>query len=774
MWLQSLAPFSVALAGYFLTRRISPTLPFPHISRRTADVIVGGMACAYTLTFSTLTLLRYRAFNLDGYDLSIFHQAIWNSLNGRLLETTVLPDITFLLSQRFSPILLAFVPLYAIWADPMVLLIVQTLALAFAGFPIYWFARWKLGAPLGVIVAMAYYLFPATQFVNLFEFHEIALALPLFALATFFLLRDRIKPFLICLACVLLVKEDMAFVLPFFGIYVLWTHRSPRLGIGLILFGIAWSIALLQFILPYFYWGEFGKGYYYFGNGIAAGVGRYDYLGHSFGEILTTLVTRPAIWLSHVFTFAKFEYVLNLFAPLAFLPLVNPPLLLLALPTLGISLLSDYAPQFSIHYHYTASLIPFLFFALVAGIARLIAWRAAPVESRARKIAFGIMLALASIIGYAQLSAGPLGANFDPALYVLNAHTALGQQLLAAIPPDARVITQGDFMPNLAGRQFIYGFPAPLLTYCDVDLLVADRTRPRYARYQLEWLPWLTNGYFETVAEQDGYLVARRPAPNLAVQQRYGNTLTLTQVYPGAPMPLRGGNVLCPVLAWHVSPTASAELLVHGELQDQAGHTVARAERNWNTSTSAAQLTLGLDVPPTTAAGNYQLVVSVFDRSANQWLNVGGADQASVTSLSIEKNTASFTANELPIEIPFFVDLREMRVLGYTPLPTTTLPNATLPIGIYWRARGKPAADYTIAVQMVQLNGTVVAEQASRPASETYPTTRWSVGEVLLDWHDLSVPTTIAPGGYNLQLVLRNATTNEIIGVAPIKTITVE
>jgi hypothetical protein len=50
-----------------------------------------------------------------------------------------------------------------------------------------------------------------------------------------------------------------------------------------------------------------------------------------------------------------------------------------------------------------------------------------------------------------------------------------------------------------------------------------------------------------------------------------------------------------------------------------------------------------------------------------------------------------------------------------------------------------------------------VAEDRQRPAAGAYPTTQWVEGEVLLDWHDVLLPTTLASGEYVVQVVLSDA-----------------
>jgi hypothetical protein len=148
--------------------------------------------------------------------------------------------------------------------------------------------------------------------------------------------------------------------------------------------------------------------------------------------------------------------------------------------------------------------------------------------------------------------------------------------------------------------------------------------------------------------------------------------------------------------------------------------------------------------------------------------------QPVIGSVRIEKNKNSFLASELWwIEQPLYVDMREMRFLGFA-LPRNTIhPGALLSVGLYWRARGKPQGDYLVVVQLRDAGGRVVFERASRPAQNTYLTTQWDAGEVLLDWHDLSLPDSIPEGEYQLLVLMRDAGTGQTVGETPIAPVTI-
>lgn len=724
-----------------------------------ADRAFGVLALVYAVTLFVLSALRFLSYNTDGYDLAIFDQVVWNSLRGRLFENTILPDAPLLIGQRFSPILLALVPLYAVWNSPLVLLGVQAGALAGGAFPLYWFARERLGRELGLVIAAAYFLYPPLHYVNLAEFHEVALAVPLFALASFFLLRRRFVPFLVSLGLTLLVKEEMGLTAIAFGVYVFFFQHKRWLGTGLALFGAVWMVVILQFFLPSIAQGTFGAGYYYFGKGIAAGVGRYEYLGQSLPEIIGTLVTRPDVVFQHVIALPKVEYLLRLLTPLAFIPLIGE-VAILALPTLASSLLSDYSRQYSIEHHYAAPLAPFLFFAVVIGLARMLRWGNRAQEP-GRIWAAGALITMASIASYLLHSPSPLSRNWDASLYTINARTQVGQALLRQITGDAVVVAQSAFLPQLSQRQRIYGFPADGV-FCESEYLFADTTQYQYAMFANEWDAWLASGYFDVITRQDGFLLARRKPPKPIAQSQPDDRMVLLGASALTMDTPRGWRFMCVNAEWRAGEL-NAPLIALARLEDQQGHLWATSERALRAGQSAAQLTLLL--APTMPSGAYRVRVAV---------SVNDSNDAIIATLPIKKDTRSYTASQLLIEAPFFVDMREMRLLGYVPPPSPVAPGESLQLGIYWRARAKPRGDYLVVAQLRDASGAIALEHAARPANDTYPTTEWSAGEVLLDWHDLNLPTRLAAGEYVIFVILRDAANGDWLGEARLAPIAVK
>ena len=564
-----LLAMSASVIAFALARRAVRI--FPTISSKWADRLFLLMALAYIVILGAMSIVRYLAFNtgyLDNstaWDLAQYGQLVWNSLHGRLFEGTFIPDADMFLGKSFTPILLAFVPLYAVWASPMVLLITQTVALGVGGFPIYWFARKRLGGGLAFLFGLAYFLSPGLENIGLTEFHEIALATPLLAYAMYFLMREHYRGMLVCLALALLVKEEIAFIAAIFGVYIFLFQRKRALGLALALFGIGWAAVLLQYLIPFFRGPGHGDAFYYFGEGTFGGGGtRYSYLGHSLAEIAANLVARPGVVWQVVVIPDKIEYVLHLLVPLAFLPLAGFDVFLLALPTFGYSLLSTYGLQYSIRSYYFAPLLPFLFFAAIVGMQRLLARGTAK-----RRNALTALLFVAVIASYFLQAPGPLAAYFQPWRYELNEHTALGNRLAGEIPSEALLVAQNEMLAHVSNRRALYEIPIP--DYRQVDYLFADTTRGWYDVHRGIWEDRLASGFFEIVTQQDGYIVAKRRTPAQRVTLRFGDvTLRGYTIVFGNAKPW--GKTLRPILEWQADQPVMERYSIAARVWDLQGH----------------------------------------------------------------------------------------------------------------------------------------------------------------------------------------------------------
>lgn len=88
----------------------------------------------------------------------------------------------------------------------------------------------------------------------------------------------------------------------------------------------------------------------------------------------------------------------------------------------------------------------------------------------------------------------------------------------------------------------------------------------------------------------------------------------------------------------------------------------------------------------------------------------------------------------------------QMALTGYLLSAGVLRPGDTLIVELDWKAIADPGRDYTIFVQLIGPDGTLVAQVDTPPVGGTRPTSAWAAGESVSDRYALRIPTT-APAG---------------------------
>lgn len=123
--------------------------------------------------YSFYSLLRHASFGSAGYDLGIFDQAVRSYSLGHPPWAPVKGIEYNLLGDHFHPIIALIQPLYLIWPDPRLLLIVQALVVALALVPILRILDRRLPRVCSGIVAVIIMLSWPMQGLIDFDFHEV-------------------------------------------------------------------------------------------------------------------------------------------------------------------------------------------------------------------------------------------------------------------------------------------------------------------------------------------------------------------------------------------------------------------------------------------------------------------------------------------------------------------------------------------------------------------------------------------------------------------------
>ena len=743
------------------------------LTQRGARCFLAFLVISYIVVFSTLSLLQH--INFHSYnDLAIQAQLMWNTCQGRWFATTLEGDRALnFMGHHFSPAFALLTPLYCLWPDPSLLLILQTVLLALGVVPIYLYAKRQTG---GEIVALAlstgYFLFPALQYVNLDQFQGISLSVPLLSFTAYCMLTKRDRLFFVFLLLSLLVKEEVSFIAMAFGLHILIVQRRYRLGAIVLILAVGWAYAIIGIIMPAI------AGYPYFFTD------RYAYLGTGFYEMALSLLLRPLLVLQHVLMAAKLEFLLHLLVPLGLLPLLGIDTLILALPTTLYLLLSEYEPQYSIQYHYTAPLIPLLFMASVTGIERLIRWK-----GRSVTVAVSAFILVTSLMSCLLHGPGPLASHFNQnAQYDLWPHLASGYDALAAIPADASVMTIEEFAPHLAAREQIY---IENEYYLPVEYIFQEHTArtatPRYPAFVPEGRE-LVYPYYETVFDRDGYWV-RRYQDSVPISNELGvgfdDKLTLLAYQwrdqGGLRVPvLRPGGYLDLIVAWRAEGQLPERYVFFVHLLDQDFHRWSQVDQEvergvYPTTLWEPEMVVAdqyrLTVPWGTPPGEYQVLIGAYSSATGQRLRpICSECEVRDNALILAPVQVVKPDSPAPPEAAspqHRLDMRlndELELVGYDLEMTDVQPGGTIPLILTWHTLASVTGEYTIAPLLDQVDGKRRLRCLEEPVGLTYPPDNWEVSEVVRDWHDIHVPPDAPPGQY--EILLEVLKTGETIGEA--------
>lgn len=319
------------------------------------------------LVILLLGLSRHWGYMSSINDLGVFDQAVWGTLNGEFLLNTSNPlgiPINWL-GFHFHPVLLLFVPFYAISPSVEWFTVAQSAALSFSAWPIFLLAsRVGRSEKVGLLWALAYLVNPFFLNAAVWDFHPIVLAVPFIAIALLAIEKsDGRMLFFSCLP-LLFIQEHLGLTVAGFGLLWWLRCRSWQTAIGLIFLGVVHAMLVIGLVMPAFS----PTGGHLMISGNLGQLSRYSWLGNSASEIMQNLVSYPlAVAEALIFQTDGITYLALLLTPFLGYPLAAFGLLLPALPDLAANLLSSNSmPRSAFSYH-SASLVPMLAAAAIYG-----------------------------------------------------------------------------------------------------------------------------------------------------------------------------------------------------------------------------------------------------------------------------------------------------------------------------------------------------------------------------------------------------------------------
>ena len=512
------------------------------------------IAVVYIVIVSSLAISRHYAFRTNTWDLGIYSQSLYTTLNhGKILYSTA--ELTgnpsgSLFGIHFLPFLFLLTPVYAIYQNPVTLLILRPIAISIGLIPLYWIIREQQLNNRGVtfFLATIYLVYPpiTTPLSNF----DVEVFLPvLFLFAIHYLRKGKLFHSYIFVALALMVNEFVPLIVMALAVYFFLLYREEIINglrsrkltknaifsiilllSGVLFFNLA-SAVITSFnpnaLSTKWEWGEFGT---------------------SPGEIVTNVLTNPVKTIQALLNDgqSKFFYITALFGPLAFLSFLDPLTLIMTLPWLMASLLSVNPLYYAIGTQYPAFVSPFLFVAAVNGIKKLVNLSSRDVL---RKIAFLMFVSL--IVSTLLL---PTGEYFSVTKADETTRMALNE-----IPVNASASAMPEVFPHLCNRLEVYPYFKNNVDYVLINVYSwwYTVTLPRPAHTAPRWCDTEIGNEYGIIVNANGVLLYKK-GYDAPVKHFEGVNFT----YTCRSVQIATGTIVQDIVAFGDSVT-EADVLVH-------------------------------------------------------------------------------------------------------------------------------------------------------------------------------------------------------------------
>ena len=408
-----------------------PRIPWD-IAEPQARRLLIGLIVFFTLLGSGLAYLKFSSFAHVTGDTSYYGYAFHQTIKGHWFPVSVRDGS--LMGNHPNLLALLILPFFYVAPTIYTLFLVQSFALSLTACPAYLLARRVTGNRLtALIAATAVLLFPPIMAGHVAEIHEDQFGVALCIFAFYFFEVEDFKKFALFMAASLLAKETIFLNTLFFGVYALIRRR----GWKWVLFPIGWSIAYLlvalKVLMPM--WGTLGSQIYsqamYFTD-----------FGQTPREVLTTMLTNPGLVVSTLLRSDRLVYLLQLLQPALLILPFRHWSCLLAMPNLGVNLLSSNTALRVIGWHYGIVMAGQLWCSLILSLPRwnrsLSRWFGAKDYSR------GLCVMLL-VLGATQYHLW-----FYPNEYARNAGHDAEVEAVQMIPREATVFCTGNMLGHFS------------------------------------------------------------------------------------------------------------------------------------------------------------------------------------------------------------------------------------------------------------------------------------------------------------------------------------
>jgi uncharacterized membrane protein len=285
---------------------------------------------------------------------------MFNSMtNPRELFFRVNPDKA-LFYDHMDIGVLPFFPLWFLWPDLKLTILLQIVAVFGVTVPLYFIGKRAFrDESAALLLAFSWVLYPVTShfvYSASYGFRWGNLCLLLYFVALALWTHERRGWALVIAIWAILIKEEAAIIVGMFGMYLAIFDRHKITGIALTVGAFGYFLLVTSVLLPVINGGTY-VGTRFF----------YD-LGYTKWQILLSPLIKPSVFWGHLFEPATVYFAAALLAPLLFLPLRRPAILFTGALNFVFCCLSPVLKDMC--FHYQAALLPIVFWALVCAMYR--------------------------------------------------------------------------------------------------------------------------------------------------------------------------------------------------------------------------------------------------------------------------------------------------------------------------------------------------------------------------------------------------------------------
>jgi hypothetical protein len=370
---------------------------------------------------------------------------------------------------------------------------------------VYRFTRRRASERMSLLIAAAFgFGWPIQGLID-FDFHEVAFATPLLALAIDALDRRDDRRLVLWCALLLLVREDMGLLVALMGVIVLAQRRGQRrLASGMIVIGAIVYWITTSVIIPHF---SAGHGFAY-GNQFGA-------LGSSVGDAVANMLTHPWHAVRVFFTPAvKARTLAWLVLPFALLPL-RSPYVVLVLPLFAERFFNSRHNLWYTTFHYNALPWLILTMAMVDGAQRFGLFEA---KRRSQLLRRGLAVVLVAVpVGLIfvgnRLQVVPVTSLRKPYSSQPAGWLTSAKAVVAYLPRNVCVAADNHLVPHLTAKDWttVAAAETPDPDFYAIDMFASDTGgNPPAPTPEDVFLMTVQHGYTEVFAP-GSFIVMRSP-----------------------------------------------------------------------------------------------------------------------------------------------------------------------------------------------------------------------------------------------------------------------